>query len=188
MKLAFTALFIALSVITMTSCDSAIKNQRLKRIDSLGTYLNHVNEVTSNVDSALIEKRINNLSSTGDWVLANITDTLDPKPGITFGDHLRCKKFYDKSRLRLMQVKTELKYSEKQLQKLRTDVENSFYSDEEFEGYFKTEAQAIEKLVNASDELAATYESVNAQYDYTKPKVDAIVDSIKAIIYSPEPI
>ena len=87
-----------------------------------------------------------------------------------------------------MQVKTELKYSEKQLQKLRTDVENSFYSDEEFEGYFKTEAQAIEKLVNASDELAATYESVNAQYDYTKPKVDAIVDSIKAIIYSPEPI
>ena len=188
MKSIIAALYAAFLVLVISGCDNEIKNERLARIDSLGTHLNYVRETVSSIDPDLIDKRISELTRTGNWVLDNITDTLAPKPGIRFGDYLRCKKFYDKASTRYDQVNRELQFSEQQLTTLRNDVKNSFYSDEDFEGYFNTESEAIRKLVEATEELNDVYLGVNKQYEFTKPRADQIVDSIKAIIYSPEPI
>lgn len=172
----------------LTSCNQEIKEERLKRIDSLGTHLNHVSEVVSNVDSAMIQNRLAEMDRNADWLADNITGEIKPQVGIKFADYMRCQKFYGKALSRYRKVKSELGYSEKQLETLRKDVKNSFYSDEEFEGYFKTESEAIKKLVEATDELESAYNAVNEQYAKTKPTATSILDSIKSVIYSPEPL
>ena len=188
MKHLFNICMILCSLIATTSCNNDIKESRLRQIDSLGTHLNHVREVVGAVDSQMIVNRIQQMEETGSWVLDNLTDTLDPESGIILGDHLRCQKFYKKAILRYGQVKSELEFSEKQLATLRTDVKNSFYSEEEFTGYFKAEAESLDRLVKATDELEGTYESVNVSFERTKPGVTSLLDSIKSVIYSSEPI
>ena len=188
MKQLFYIGMIFCSFIATTSCNNEIKESRLRQIDSLGSYLNHVREVVASVDSQMIENRIQQMEQTGSWVLDNLTDTLDPEPGIVLGDHLRCQKFYKKALVRYRQVKSELVFSEAQLATLRTDVKNSFYSEEEFTGYFQTEAESLDRLVKATDELEGTYESVNVAFERTKPDVTSLLDSIKSVIYSSEPI
>lgn len=83
------------------------------------------------------------------------------------------------------EVSRELQYSQKQLENLRKDVKESFYSEEEFAGYFKTEARSIGNLVNATDELKEKYASSNGRYAALKPVLNEIVDSIKSVIYAP---
>lgn len=174
-------------MLALSSCNNQVEKERLSKIDSLGTHLNHVREVVTAVDSALIVRRLDEMNHTGEWLLDNLTDTLDRQTGLVVGDYLRCQKFYRKSMDRYKLVRNELEYSEKQLQNLRTDVKNSFYSEEEFKGYFETEATSVERLVNATDELEGTYEAVNQQYQKFKPSVTEILDSIKSVIYSSEP-
>lgn len=171
-----------------TSCNQKIKNERLARIDSLGIHLNHVREVVESVDSTMMENRIAEIGRTSSWVFDNVTDTLDRIPGLAIGDFFRARKFFGKALDRFRNVKKELHYSEKQLVHLRTDVTKNFYSEEEFDGYFSTEAQAIKRLTEAADELQANYESVNAQYQRVKPVVTHTIDSIKSVIYGSEPL
>jgi len=85
-------------------------------------------------------------------------------------------------------VNNELRYSRKQLDNLRKDVKGSFYSEEEFNGYFNTESSSIANLVSATDELKDKFEMSDSRYRELKPKMTAVVDSIKSIIYADEPI
>lgn len=181
-------LFALLLSFTFTSCNQKVKNERLARIDSLGIFLNHVNEVISTVDSNLIENRMAEIDRTADWVFDNVTDTLKRVPGLAMGDYFRSRKFFGKAKDRYNNVKRELQYSEQQLASLRRDVTENFYSEEEFSGYFNSEAEAIEKLTAAADELQSSYESVNTQYQRVKPIVTETIDSIKSVIYASEPI
>jgi hypothetical protein len=180
--------FLLVLLISLSSCNQKIKEARLAQIDSLGTHLNHVHEVVNSVDTNLIVNRMSEITRNGDWLLENITDTLAAKPGIELGDYLRSKKFYGKAFSKYGEVKAELIYSEKQLTALRNDVKNKFYSDEEFGGYFRTEAESIKALVAATDNLENSYGSLNEQYQFSKPRITGILDSIKNIVYSSEPI
>ena len=81
-----------------------------------------------------------------------------------------------------------LRFSKKQLETLRNDVKNSFYSEEEFSGYFNTESQSIAKLVDATDELKSKYEMSDTRFTKFKPLAKGIIDSIKTVIYGSEPV
>ncbi len=186
-KIAFIYTLLA-CVLAFTSCNTEVKKERIQKIDSLGSLLNHVNELVAQVDEAKIQTRLSEMNLVGNWFLDNVEDTLDPKTGLILGDYLRCKKFYGKASQRLSQVKTELEYSEKQLSTLRGDVNNGLYNDDEFLIHFKSEAESAAKLMEATEELDRTYVSVNAQYAKTKAPVLTLKDSIKSVILSPEPI
>lgn len=176
------------TTVALSSCDAQVKKERIQKIDSLGSILNHVNEVVATVDDAKIQARLDEMNQIGNWFLDNVEDTLSPEPGIILGDYLRCKKFYGKASKRLSQVQTELEYSENQLSTLRADVNNGLYNDQEFLEHFSSESESAVKLMEATDELERTYESVNAQYDKTKAPVISLKDSIKSVILSPEHI
>jgi len=171
-----------------TSCNQQVKEERIKRIDSLGVHLNYVNESLEQIDSVLLSNRIADIERNGDWLYENITDTLKREPGLAFADFLRSKKYFNRTLSRYNEVKAELAYSEAQLATLRNDVQNSFYSDEEFAGYFGTESASVSELVNTADNLTSSYESTNAQFDQLKPRITEIVDSIKTIIYDDMPL
>lgn len=189
MKRIYSISFLMLVIIsTMSSCNQKQQAQRIQQIDSLGAFLNHVGEVVESIDSAQIEKRLVEMSASGAWVFENISDTLDRKSGLQFGDYMRCQKFYGKALQRYVQVKKELKFSETQLATLRLDVKNNLFSDNEFNGYLKTEAISIENLVKASEELQNGYTSANAQFESTKPAVNHLIDSVKSITHSPVPV
>lgn len=179
---------ILVATVALSSCNGQVKEQRLQQIDSIGSILNHVSEVVSSVDPALINNRINEINERGNWFLDNLEDTLDPEPGIVLGDFFRCKKFYSKAAVRYDQVKNELAYSETQLSTLRADVNNGLYSDEEFNQHFKSEAESAAKLLEAADELDGSYASVNTQFAKCKKAVVVLQDSIKSIILSPDPV
>lgn len=176
---------LAIGMFTMTGCNQDVKQQRLSKIDSLGTHLNYIREVVDNIDPQVIENRVAELNRTGEWFLENLNDTLSRRPGIQLGDHLRCIHYYDKAMNHYDKVKNELKYSEEQLQSLRNDVKENFYSEEEFEGYFETEAEAITRLSDATTDLERSLEGVNAQYKFSKEQVKVIRDSVEAHILSP---
>lgn len=184
-----TLLLVCISIgASLLSCNQQVKEERLKRIDSLGIHLNYVSESLSEIDSALLTNRINDIERTSTWIYDNVTDTLDRSPGLAFGDFIRSKKYLNQSVGRFGEVSSELRYSEKQLENLRRDIKENFYSDEEFEGYFKTESRSIANLVGAVDELKNKYVSSNDQYMRLKPRITKIVDSIKSVIYASEPI
>lgn len=180
--------FAILTLIASTSCNQAVKQERVTRIDSLGVHLNYVGEVLNDVDSQMIWNRISDVDQTSAWVYDNVTDTLERKAGLTFGDFVRSKKYLTQALTRYGEVGRELRYSERQLATLRKDVENSFYSEEEFAGYFRAESRSVAKLVEATDELKTKYELSDEKYVRLKPQVKAIVDSIQSVIYANEPI
>lgn len=173
--------------LALGACNQQVKRERMQQIDSLGTHLNHVREIVESIDSQQIAGRMTEIDNNSMWVFDNITDTLPREPGLAFGDYLRTKKFFNKALDRYTQVKRELIFSEKQLATLRTDVQNSFYADEEFMNYFNTESESIAKLTAAADDLQVKYQNVNTQYTQIKPRVTALLDSIKSVIYASEP-
>ncbi|NQV54097.1 MAG: hypothetical protein HQ500_13005 [Flavobacteriales bacterium] len=170
---------------SLVSCNQQVKEERLQRVDSLGIHLNFVAETLHDFDSVMLMNRIGDVDRTSTWVYDNVTDTLDRKPGIAFGDFQRTKKYLTQALTRYGEVSRELRYSEQQLENLRKDVKESFYSEAEFAGYFKTESRSIGNLVNATDELKEKYDSSNGQYTALKPMLNEIVDSIKSVIYAP---
>jgi hypothetical protein len=188
MKLSALSLGFCSVLLVLSSCNQDIKEARMKRIDSLGIHLNYVEESLAEMDSAMVQNRMHDIDRTVLWIAENITDTLRGKSGITFGDYGRTKKYLDQAAMRYHDVRKELVVSKLQLQHLRRDVQENFYSDEEFGGYFRTESEAISRLVNANDELRQKYEMSNERYERFKPGVNHMVDSIKAIIYGTTPV
>lgn len=178
----------AMSLFVFSSCNMQVKKERIEKIDSLGVHLNYVQEQIDQVDPDLVEQRISEINHLSTWVWDNVKDTLPKTQGLAFGDLMRTTKYLKKTQSYYMEVSQEYSYSQDQLSSLRKDVENSFYSEEEFKGYFKTEARSIAALVEATDKLVSSYESSNGRYQTYKPTVDGMVDSIKAVIYSDEPI
>ena len=188
MKLIDAILYIAILAGSLSSCNSGVKKERNQRIDSLGIHLNYVEETLAQLDSVLIEIRLVDINQTSSWLSDNVTDTLYRKAGIAAGDFIRSGKFLDQAKSRYHEVSKELRFSKKQLETLRADVKKNFYSEEEFRGYFNTEAQSISKLVSATDELKEKYEKSNEFFARQKPLVKEAVDSVKAIIYGAEPV
>ncbi|HAQ69689.1 MAG TPA: hypothetical protein DCR48_01815 [Flavobacteriales bacterium] len=188
MKTVAAILYIAFLTVSITSCNSATKKERLERIDSLGIHLNYVEETIAELDSVLIENRIADINQTNQWLGDNITDTLARVEGIAIGDFFRTGKFLGQAKSRYNEVSKELRFSKKQLETLRNDVKNSFYSEEEFSGYFNTESQSIAKLVDATDELKSKYEMSDTRFTKFKPLAKGIIDSIKTVIYGSEPV
>lgn len=188
MKTIAAILFVPALLLSITSCNSTVKKERLQRIDSLGIHLNYVEETLSQLDSVLIDNRITDINQTSSWLLDNATDTLNRKSGIAIGDYLRSAKYLGQAKARYAEVSKELRYSKKQLDMLRADVKGSFYSAEEFRGYFNTEAQSIAKLISATDELKEKYQTSNEFFENNKPLAKQAIDSIKAIIYGSEPV
>jgi len=188
MKSVAAILYIALLAFSFTSCDSSIKKERNQRIDSLGVHLNYVEETLAQLDSVLIENRLDDIKETSRWLADNATDTLNKKAGLAVSDFMRSGKFLGQAKSRYQEVSKELRYSKKQLETLRADVKNSFYSDEEFRGYFNTESQSIAQLVSATEKLKEKYEMSNGFFAQQKPTVKEALDSIKAIIYGSEPV
>ncbi|MBT3648271.1 MAG: hypothetical protein HN542_08540 [Flavobacteriales bacterium] len=185
--IAYISGILAISLLA-TSCDRKVKEERLQRIDSLEIHLQNSSEVLGQLDSMLIVNRLADIDRTGLWIYDNVTDTLERQPGIAFGDFMRTKKYYNQALTRYVSVSTEISYSEVQLQSLRSDVKNSFYSEQEFKGFFNAEAASIAKVVEATYELEEKYEFSNDRYAKFKPVVNSMVDSIKAIIYAPESV
>jgi peptidoglycan hydrolase CwlO-like protein len=184
----FLFIFAAIGLVSLSACNRQVKKERIQRIDSLGVHLNYVGERLQELDEQLLENRRSEIDHLSSWVWDNVEDTLPKKQGLAFGDLMRSTKYLKKTQSQYKEVADEYNYSQEQLKTLRKDVENSFYSEEEFNGYFRTEARSIDALVKASDELKTNYEYSNERYEKYKPTVDALVDSIKAVIYSDEPI
>ena len=180
------ALFITLLSVSLIGCNSQVKKGRMQKIDSLGIHLNYVHEVLDGIDSQLIQNRIVEINQTSAWVWDNVTDTLDREPGMAFGDYMRTGKYWRQSADRCRMVSKEYRFSVAQLKTLKEDVQHSFYSDEEFKGYFHTESQSIASLVKASDELVEKYQMSTSRHERFKPRVEQIVDSIKSVVLSRE--
>ena len=173
---------------TLISCDARHKSERLAKIEKLGVELNQVAEFLNEVDSASMAQKIQSSDAKVNWIYENITDTLDRKNGIALGDYMGLNKTMSSTLNGYSQVKREYKYSESQLKSLRKDVENGFFTEEEFEANFETEEEAAERLNEAIEQLEHNLAQINNGYDKLDPIVSSYVDSVKSIILSPKPI
>lgn len=187
MKRIFLISFAASLATLVVSCDTQVKEKRMARIDSLGIHLNHVEDVLAMVDTVALENWKSHISTEETWLWDNATDTLDPQPAILVGDLFRTKKYIGKVQARYSEVKKEAAYAKKQIATLREDVKNSFYSKEEFEGYFITEADAMEKLAKAADDLENANGSLVERYKKILPQATLVLDSIRNAVYDPTP-
>lgn len=172
----------------LASCDARHKTERLAKIDKLGVELNRVAEFLNEVDSSSIALRIDDSEKNVNWIYENITDTLDRKNGIALGDYMGLNKTMRSTLMGYSQVKSEFRYSQNQVKSLRQDVENGFFTEEEFEKNFETEEEAVERLSEAVEQLENNMIKINSGYDRLNPIISAFVDSVKAVILSPKPV
>lgn len=181
-------IYLFLIVISLSACNQQVKNERLARIDSLQRYLPAVQSVLNEIDSARLQVGLNQIQQRQDWIFENVQDTFTKGPGMIISDYIRMEKYLGQSLMRFNEVKNELKYTRSQLNDLRTDVEEASLSEEEFNGYFNTEAEAVAELNDAAGDLATKYESIITKFNKLDKASAQVVDSIKAVIYSDKPL
>jgi hypothetical protein len=102
----FSAIILSVS---LSSCNNKVKEERGKRIDSLGIHLNHVEDVLKTVDTIALTNWNSQIGQVESWLWDNVEDTLDLKSGIVIGDFLRTKKYIGKVESRYRDVKKETK-------------------------------------------------------------------------------
>lgn len=172
----------------LSSCNEQIKKERLQRIDSLEAYLPAIQTILKQVDSARIERQLSDIKKTQDWIFDNVEDTIPKRAGMSIADYMRSEKYLSQSLSRYNGVRKELVYTKAQILTLREDVKKSFYSDEEFEGYFKAEAEAVAKLNEAAGELATKHETISESHKKLHAATTEAIDSIKSVLFSDQPI
>jgi hypothetical protein len=156
-------IFIALVFFTyfFSSCSYVEKQKRIDQIDSLQTELKSIETNMIAVDIASVKEKMDSI----DYITESIAvDTSDKDFMILVGDVKRVKKNIFKFITEYNLQKTQFDYTVNQLVSFKTDVDNGFYDEEKFRMILNSEADAIERMLEANNNLMAWHDSMLRQH------------------------
>lgn len=179
--------FAVLSIV-FSGCNSSIRDNRLIRLDALEQQLREAESEINQMDSAAIEARRIELMDIANWMFHHNRDTLDKEIGIPLGDLLRSERNYRRALSRMTIVQKEYALANEQISALRKDVQNGLYSDDEFDRFYATEFEAITLLKSNTEAALARFKAAEKSYEKNFPIISTWIDSIKRVMYAPEPV
>jgi hypothetical protein len=149
----YPSLFALLLVSALMACNSEVRQNRLKRIEALEHQLGEADAHLQTVDTAMAQKRLKEINAINEWVFEHQRDTLHKRVGLPLSDILRSKKYFERSIIQSKVAFGAVNTCRTQLSALRRDVENDFYTDDEFIGYYDTEAKAVAVAITEAGNL-----------------------------------
>lgn len=165
---------IALAIVTAlaSSCNRTNYKKQITEIDSLFVILGNTEAQLKSLDSAKVfeyQKNSVELLSNFD---ESVEDTLDLQTAVLVSDYAYVKKVLSKFKNEQKEeFEKDLIFSNKQLTRLKNDLEHNALPDDSVEYYLISEAKAVESLNKMVDK---TVQNVNMQlerYDSLHPMV-----------------
>lgn len=171
LSLAFPAFFF--------SCNESKFKTELKTIDSLNVALDSVRIKLREVDTVIIEKSYKEYLAKIAQLKNYFNDKKEDSTWQLMGSYGAIKTSLKPFAKNYTEYYSELEYSRKQLDSLKSDIESGNLEKGKIKDYTKTEAEAVSKLMTL---VAASVEGAKTGLkllDSLNPKVDKVIGRLK---------
>ncbi len=114
------------------------------------------------------------------FVHATYSDTMPLEKAVKVDTYYRTKKSIAKYEKTWKDQSNDIKFSLKQLQELRLDVESGVIDTLGFTEYFNSEKEAVGRLIESNVSLTAWAKSIEKNFTNLRPEVQAIIQDGKS--------
>mgnify|MGYP001571848723 FL=1 len=163
----------------LSACKSYKHQKELQTIDSLNIVIDSIERNLSQADTGRVKKIFAEYTQNLESIKENFDDQKDDStwPALTaYGIINKPLKNFLKNFNGFCE---EISYSRKQLDSLRTDIENGNIPEENISSYSKTEADAVNDLKTTVDLALRDVNDKMHLFDSLNPKIIRIIERLK---------
>jgi hypothetical protein len=179
-KLSLLSFFSALSALFFWGCTPPEVKQNVAQIDSLMTELTKAEAIMTELDISFTDEALAKVEEKLGFIEANLTDTLDRDMALFLSDFSRMRKNLNKLKATHKAQKEQISYSLKQLENLKYDVKNQLTSSEEFNEYYHSEKESVNRVLETSMNYNAWHNSSEKRFAVLDSATDVLVTQIKS--------
>lgn len=172
--------FFAVLAIAATSCKPSVTEQRLQKIDSLIVVIDSCAGALEKIEYNKVVEYHNNAESQLDFIAKHYLDTMSAELSIFLSDYRADRKSLGRLKKSYDDQLNEIEYSKKQLNDLRSVVEQKKLTDEEYAEFYGMENESVFMAKKMVENMKYWYATSKDHYEKANPRVTAIVDSLKA--------
>jgi hypothetical protein len=168
---------ILLISVFLSSCNTARVKERIAGVDSISYYLNKTAEVFLAIDTLAVKEKYKS-------VMSNIHKLNELELHTTnnlINDYGILKKGFKEFITTNPYTIDELRFCNKQLEDLKTDIRNHKLSEEEFKLFLKHEANAAQSLRVKMSYYQSRLQSQIIKFNKLNPKVISLIDSLSSL-------
>lgn len=166
-----------LLLFTMISCQSETDKYRVSQIDTISYRMEEMARVYLEIDTAKINDSYNTILYNIDK-LNSLSEPDNRKLLIDYGSLKKGFKDFIKNRPLTIE---ELEVCRKQIEDLKNDASNSFYTDDEFKLYLKHEANASQSLRVQMSYYHTRINSQQSKFENLNPRIERLIDSLTLV-------
>jgi hypothetical protein len=174
-------IFFALIILFATSCNRVKTIENIKKLDSLEGILDTISKNQEEINFIGVKLAYDTLKADLDSITKYVTKlpvNKHHKEYFTLYSDLRreFKSFYK------IEITKELRYSTKQIEALKKDVNNNAISQKQFNKYIMTEQTAISLLKKQNDKQLSLSKKTIIKFNNYRPVILEMIDSAKTSI------
>ena len=165
-----------ISGLLFVKCYTPSYKQELKNVDSLKLTLTNMGEKLKKVDSNLIDAHfkvfINNMNALEKMNMKKVNDSIKM---ITDEYRIIGGEFFKKYKMQLKNYNFELNKSKEQLENLESDLTNGRLAKSSFDGYYKMEKKASEKIIEEIEMYCKYTNNYIKKFEELNPKIEKLI-------------
>lgn len=165
--------------IFLISCQPNEVKERSKQVDSLQVVMNKSAETLMALNPEFTAEANGIIEEKLDFIQNNYSDTMNRETAILIGDYTRMRRNLNKLNTTYKSQLTQVDYTKKQLENLKTDVKNQKIGQEEFEVYLNTEKEQIEKISETISNLSTWQENTEKRFGQLDSAINVLISNIK---------
>ena len=173
-------IFLSLSLpFFFISCNNNKHPKEIKKIDSLITVIDSIEQNLINADTAKIRSVYNIYLNNIDQIKENFNDKKEDSTWSVITTYWIIRKPLKEFFKKCPHFFNEINFSKKQLDSLKTDINNNNIPENKISEYTKTEADAVNNLMQ---EVSVSINLVNDRihlFDSLNPKVIKVIEKLK---------
>ena len=159
------------------SCQSETNKYRVSQIDTVSFRMEEMARVYLEIDTAKIISSYKTILLNIDK-LNNLSEPDDRKLLIEYGTLKKGFKEFIKS---VPATLEEMEVCRKQIKELKDDAANGFYPQDEFDLYFKHEANASQSIRVQMSYYHTRISSLMNKFERLNPRIERVIDSLSII-------
>lgn len=166
------AIFTLILSASLFSCGNPEQKAKLKKVDSLKTTLDSIDQKLDVLDSAEVARNFEKVERNF-YLMDSITqDSLDTA---LLGANKKAEKVFRRYLSNIEKIKKELRFSYAQLDSLRFDVENELVTKKDFGNYYQDEEYAINNLKDLSYYIVQTTKKQMESFDSLQTEMERYI-------------
>lgn len=162
--------------ISIFSCSSP-ENSQFTRVDSLHSVLQSIEDTLAQISLAKVNRLVDENQTLIERVEKEYGDTLTKDQMFFFYDFKRYRKSLTQLVTNIEFQVGQVAYTKTQLENLKEDLKNGLLTQEQFNAYFSSEKDAVQRLKEGSISLSNWYRGTFGRYNELKTGVEAIFEN-----------